>query len=292
VLRNILPATPEGQPIELNPGAIQLVVESGTGTRPDRVVLSGGGYATAELAWAAARSTKSALRATAVATDVPIQLAEQPGRRPIGWSQEILVEWRRLGVGEERGDPQFDVYEEVDLRPSRTRIEAEGYLQRQIDRFTDVLETRLTAMSEEPDPRSVIAAELYLSTTFESSTRARFLTLVTVLEVLAARTERTKKEVELIERWLADIEREDIPQSSRSSLRSSVSALRERSIGASIRDLAAGDGPAKTLFTSCYRIRSKMTHDGLEPPGTDLSIVVPQLSGLVQQLLLQRLEPT
>jgi hypothetical protein len=289
VLRNILPTTPEGQPIELRPGAIMLVVEQGTGTRPDRVLLSGGGYASSEAATAAARRTKSALRAAAVAIDVPIQLAEQPGRRPIGWSQEILTAWRRSGAGEERGDPQFDLYEETDLPPTRTRIEGEGYVQRQIDRFTDELEARLATVCEGPSPRLVIAAELYLSTTFESSSRARFLSLVTVLEVLAVRTERTNKELELIDRWLADIKREDIDRSSRSSLLSSVRALRENSIGASIRDLATRDGSARPFLTLCYTIRSKMTHDGVEPSGTDLSQIVPKLSGIVQRFLLQQL---
>ena len=132
---------------------------------------------------------------------------------------------------------------------------------------------------------------MYLSTTFESSSRARFLSLVTVLEVLAVRTERTKKELELIDRWLADIEREDIPPSRKSSLRSSIRALRETSIGASISDLAEGDSSAMTFLASCYRIRSKTTHDGVEPSGTDLLRIVQELSRLVQRLLLQRLEP-
>ncbi len=295
-LRDILPATPDGQPIVLGSSGVRLTIEHGGGTRPDRVILGKGGFGSAELATAAAFSTKAALRTVAVALNVPLQLAEERGWRPIGWSPDLLAAWQEIGAGEERGDPQFDVYEETDPPPTRTRIEAEGYVQRQIEAFTAQLEADLAAPDGEIGERLATASELYLSTTFETSHRAKFLNLVTVLEVLAVRTERPADELELIDRWLTDVQRANLPQPHKDSLRTSIKALRERSIGASIKALVASDetprylGKSPTAFvTDCYTIRSEMTHDGVEPANANLRETVAPLDDLVQRLLLRRL---
>ncbi len=149
------------------------------------------------------------------------------------------------------------------------------------------------------------AADLYLGSEFERSERARFVTFITVLEVLSRRTERPDWIQELLAAWRAEVqgllEDETQPDVRKqvASLIGGLNELQKQSIGSAVRDLIKTKGQDEELqriaddpigFVSrCYDIRSRLMHDGRPPSDVDLAGVRGQLGLLVRSILVSEL---
>lgn len=139
--------------------------------------------------------------------------------------------------------------------------------------------------------KETLALELFNSLHFESSVRARFLTLVTIVEALSDYTARPSKASTHVERLIAETNEAELEPGERVSILGALKWMRFQSIGQKTRALVAAhlsqttfdDKRADKFFTDCYEIRSIITHYGKTPP--EVVQLLPELERLVGELL-------
>jgi hypothetical protein len=301
VLRDRLPATETNGAIEIPYSRLPtaLVIEKGSNRRPDHLILRQTGFASEQDAREAGQAAKAALRATGVATDVSMDLGPDLASTGIG---QIVKDRIREEFGVElRGDVHgVDVFDEDGPEVRYMRMEAEGSVIANLDDFVETLGRFLESTSNtESDDRVQLASEVYMAAEFESSVRARFVTYITVLEILADRERRTQPELDVIQRAADQLDRcDDLDPSAKQSLRSGLLDLQSESIGGSIRSLIEsmdtskldlGDRPIRRFINDCYAARSNLVHDGHPGTGFDLRADTPRLARVAQAALLSRL---
>lgn len=138
------------------------------------------------------------------------------------------------------------------------------------------------------DQKIILALEMYSASHFESSLRARFLTLVTAVEVLADQ-EELDEEVRLhIENLIEETKRSNIPFGRKELLSSRLGQLKKESINSACKGLVTKylDDESASQFTNYYSIRGKILHNGVVPKGVNLGSEVPKLDKMISQLLL------
>lgn len=141
--------------------------------------------------------------------------------------------------------------------------------------------------------RNLIAYELYASSRFELSSRARFLLLVMAIESLVIQAKRAEDEQELISHLLEIVGASTLDEIRRTALMNGLQTFRKVSIGESCRSLIseavkAGvveDTDAANHFRNCYRIRGKIVHSGKTPSPSALSDESNRLEKTVRQLI-------
>lgn len=158
------------------------------------------------------------------------------------------------------------------------------------NRFTEVL-TKAYIENPELTLKQTLALELYGMSHFESSLRARFLTLVSAIESLVQRNLRPKE----VQDFLVEIR--NLTQTSKLSdpeKQSLLKALNELSFNSTTRLCKqllkryqkSLRRDAIDFLRECYDIRSRILHDGQQPQGVDLGTKVPELDKFVSQLLI------
>lgn len=137
-----------------------------------------------------------------------------------------------------------------------------------------------------------LALELYNTSHFESSLRARFLTLVTAIECLCVRATRPKTVLDFLKKLIDTTEGADLEPPERKSLIDGLKNLKTESVRKSCLQLAEKHlgGDAMSLFQECYSIRGGLAHDGKCPGGADIGTYTPKLDKLVSQLILADIE--
>jgi hypothetical protein len=145
-----------------------------------------------------------------------------------------------------------------------------------------------------------LAFDLYFLTDFEASERARILTLVTALEVVADRRPRTARAHEIVNRAIADAETASggVPDSAtKADLRSLIGYLRDarnESITASVVQLVTDhvspderylDRSPQDFAKHCYLVRSKLIHTGNWGTEAERQALSPQLRRLVAEVI-------
>lgn len=301
VLRDRLPATDVGGSIEMRFGdrRMSLAIEKGTSRRPDHLVLKESGFVSEEAARSAGQKAKSALRATGVATDVSMDLGLDLASTGIG---QIVKDMARDNMGVDlRGDVHgIDVFDEAGPEVQYLRMEGEGSVTANLSEFVETLSRFLESTSGAgEDERVKLASEIYMAGAFESTDRARFVTYITVLEILANRECRLQPALDVISAALRELEqRVDLDPDSEQSLRSGLLDLRTESISAGIRSLIEsvdtskldlGGRSSRQFINECYGARSKLVHDGQHPAGFDIRADTPRLARVAREVLLSRL---
>jgi hypothetical protein len=296
-----LPETADGDEIEVRVAdrCLTLLIKKGTSRRPDHLILREVGFASEEAAWTAGKEAKAALRATGVAVDVPMDLGPDVASTGIG---QIVKDQAREERGVDlRGDVHgVDVFEESSLEVHYVRMEAEGSVTANLDQFVETFSQFLTRTSgADIDDRVELAFEIYMAASFEATDRARFVTYITVLEILASRETRGQPALDVISNALSELDdRDDLEASAMSSLRSGLIDLQSESIGASIRSLVEsidtaqldlGDRNVRRFISDCYEARSKLVHDGRIPLGFEIRIETPRLAAVAREVLLSHL---
>lgn len=159
-------------------------------------------------------------------------------------------------------------------------VEASGHVVHPTDAVREALASGIEgaqSASDSVDERLATALDLYLSHFYEVSIRARFLTLVTVLEVLAPVTEKHPAAIRLVvdlHRDIDDLLKTEVDPDARDALealRKEIDFRREKSIRRRIRCLVLdeptlGDIPQRKglarRIVDAYDLRSAMTHSG------------------------------
>lgn len=139
-----------------------------------------------------------------------------------------------------------------------------------------------------------LACELYGLSHFESSVRARFLTLVIAIESITKAQRRSDSAVDHVEQLIEATRNSSLPSPEVDSLCKILGNLKNESISKSGRDLVDrclgqsqyGNKTAKSFFQDCYNIRSELVHSGKPTDeATNLGQLVNVLDQLVADLL-------
>lgn len=181
----------------------------------------------------------------------------------------------------------LDVYcEQPPVR--RFGTEAYGSVKHVIDDYEDSLR-RFYAAQVTFTPKQRLAIDLYNLSHFENVPKTRFLTLVTVVEVLATRTKRSPAVRALLKEFLTNVRSSGLTVIEKQRLRDGLGNLKQESISGACKDFVGTYSSAEqaTFFSNCYKARSDLVHDGKtsRPEATDPT----RLDELVSQMLIASL---
>ncbi len=118
---------------------------------------------------------------------------------------------------------------------------------------------------------------------FEAFVEPAFVSLVTAIEVLANRIDRSSEEVGLVSRLHSEVRKSDLSPESKRSILSSLKDLKKISIGESCGNFVKrrlGSDVAKK-FKKLYIIRSQLVHSGKVKRGIDLKESYSELQRIV-----------
>jgi len=135
--------------------------------------------------------------------------------------------------------------------------------------------------------RYSLALELYNMSHFDKSLRGRFLTLVTVIESLSVREERSEASMKHLEELIGITKESDLETNDKESLIKGLDDLRKESISRSCRKLVKrhlGQEGVKQ-FQRYYDVRGRILHNGAPPDEVNLDIETQNLDIFVSDLL-------
>lgn len=140
--------------------------------------------------------------------------------------------------------------------------------------------------------KQLLAFELYSWSHFESSSRAKFITLVTVIECLSHREKQTQDIVSHIEK-LIDVTKNELADSEEKfSTIERLGDLKRESISNACRKLVdryLGKEDMK-VFNTCYTIRSQLVHTGKVRKNIDFNEYLFKLNDIVSRLLIESIK--
>jgi len=142
-------------------------------------------------------------------------------------------------------------------------------------------------MSARVSPKQSLALELYSASKFESSLRARFLTLVIAVECLSSQEEQPQNVLDHVKELVA-LTKGSFEGPEKGRILSHVGELKKESISKSCQKFVDKYlGPrAAELFDKCYDARCVIVHDGEPREDFDVGHYVPKLDDLVSRLLI------
>lgn len=192
-------------------------------------------------------------------------------------------------------DNGLNIYPENDESTVFISFSGEGYgIHKPLKPFAETFQNGLNI---ELNKKKKLSLELYNASHFESSIRAKFLTLIIAIESLISPIKKSDEAVKFIESLI-----EQTGQQAREDIKSLVDRLGDlkiESISSSAKSLVKKhleykqyDGnSAEGFFKKCYDIRKKLVHDGDLPEGIgDLSKITINLDKMVSDLLISCVE--
>jgi hypothetical protein len=114
------------------------------------------------------------------------------------------------------------------------------------------------------DDYLLLALKLYNASNFEIHPEAKFVVLITIVEILSARIERSNEEIALVNKFLKLIEESNLEKKGKESLTNAVNNLKMESISKACKDLIKRrvDKRSAKLFGELYGISRKILHGG------------------------------
>ena len=247
--------------------------------------LVGSGFENEETAYAVGKRALHTLLICGVEEKIGINVGYEKSSG--GMTQQYLKKIEdKFGVKCKNSVPGLCVYEEgtVFVTPFGSGIalkSVEGF----INSFKKAF-SKSCDLSE----KETLAFELYNMSYFESTPRARFLTLVICIEVLCDQVKRNPESLDLVEQFISLTMDSGLPKKEIVSLKGSLERLKNISISQSgknlvqrqLGDVSYGGKIAKQFFQHCYDIRSIMVHDGK----AEFKHLISELDRMVSDLLL------
>jgi hypothetical protein len=141
-------------------------------------------------------------------------------------------------------------------------------------------------LTEDLSERAQLALELFSASRFEASLRARFLILISAIESITLREERSDDVQELLLAMKSSLNTANICETDRAQIAGTLRDLKRRSITSSSKALVerfCGVEKA-SLFGKCYQARSKLVHNG--HTDFDLGAQLHQLEELVSETIM------
>jgi hypothetical protein len=297
VQKDRLPETSEdGMKLCFGSRRLTLVVKHAESRRLDSLILKETGFVDENAARAAGENARSALILAGLASIVPMDMGRDE-RKGLGFSHVLLDRWREYGVEVRPDVLGIDVFEES-VTVSYMGVHAEGFSSVNLGDFAETLGEFLQKAAVAKSVEALeLACELHMSGAFDATNRARFITYITVLEILAERRQRPQEELGVITEAISNLNgRNDIAKASKDSLLGGLTELRKESISSSLRSVVEplevphadlGDRSLDQFITDCYNARSKIVHGGKQPADFDVRVEAARLERVTRELILQ-----
>jgi hypothetical protein len=255
----------------------------------------GGPYASSELASVATLQSKRSLLYWAVEYRVGIDFGDGRQRSVV---TNFALDWydKQLGIPCRNDIHGIDIYEAIEgLRFVGFSAEANV--------GKNPLQLRTTFQREyltnrQFTEKQVLASEIYASSFFDVSPRARFITLVTAIEALLDSPLRSEETQKLVAEFMSTATDSQIDEDTKNSLISSLGMLKHQSIGQAGRRLVSQlipyevfDGQSSAdFFDRCYHFRSQILHQGtIEDRSVDVWSLANLMEPFVHRVLIASL---
>lgn len=278
----------------------QITLQATSGGRTlgssSQFALTGGPFDTEQEAQRAGEAAMTAVLYNAVKNRVGINLGTRYPSTVLTLAGKAIFS-ERLGKRVEADNLGLVIYE-AEPKPAFLYPNMVMVVRRGLHTFTDTIAAAYQRYTL-PSERIQLALELFASSFFEKTPRARFLILVIALEVLLERERRTEDVQALVQDFMTTARMADLPTIEKQPLLSGLEALVYKSVGQSGRELAkeslegetyAGLTPDK-FFNKIYKMRSNLTH-GESDVLTDRSVqdILTETERFVSDMLLAHFE--
>jgi len=228
---------------------------------PERFLIKGSGFPTEDAARAFGERLKLALAVIGCETGIGIDVGQN--RETSSFATSI-----KDAVREQHGLQLRDIVHGLDVFPedppvTHFEISGTGSATFSLEGFPGKVADEVTTIKP-VSPKQSLALELYNLGQFEPATKARFLNLVTIVEVLANRKRKATGICNQIDELMQSVRASELSDEEKDSLISGLGNLKRESISAACRRIVAesvGEEAAQ-YFSDCYAVRSELLHDG------------------------------
>lgn len=283
----------EGERLEFDLGApigqvefIGRSDEKSVSTATELIVRSRSGYASSEVARAYGEIVARALFMGAVRERLGIDLGKEgPKGFLTAYGKQLLAQQMGFDGNLVDDQPGLLCYEDSGNTRFAKFGPARAIVGRPLTRFLNGVRDSL-ADAQHLSSKSLLGLELYNASKFEHSLRTRFLSLITVVEVLAERPIRQNVALALVQQFADTVRSAALATNERDQLLRAARDLELESIGGACRGLVAehvGSAESKE-FRDWYNARSSLVHTGATT--LDLPSVLDRVDKVVAQLLL------
>jgi hypothetical protein len=225
-----------------------------------RYAVVGKEFSTHSAALDAGTRIRTALTLFAVERRIGIDAQDKQGA---SFSQAIKDELAAKHGVQLRDDVHgLDVFAE-DRPVTRFTIESYVSVTHKIENYDDSLLAYFNA-NPELSKKQKLALDLYNLSHFDGVSKTRFLTLITVIEVLSARKSRSNTIQNIIKTLLASVPVSGLPPKEMSVMCEGLINLKKQSINEACKEFVARYASEADVmyFTNCYKARSDLVHNG------------------------------
>jgi hypothetical protein len=139
--------------------------------------------------------------------------------------------------------------------------------------------------------KHTLALSLYNASHYEVDSEARFLSLISVVEVLANRKRRSRPVIAFLRACIENLEEQDkLSPSELVALRDGLGNLKRESISEACRSLVQSARGDVGFIHDCYKARSELLHDGRSTTHPELPSRPHVLDELVRKVLIWAIE--
>jgi hypothetical protein len=138
--------------------------------------------------------------------------------------------------------------------------------------------------------KTALALHLYNCSRNESDPRTRFLSLITVIEVLADPGPRDLATAQFLDRCIEETKCLQLDEKARDSLRMGLGNLKREAIGTACAQLVSRAGGDAKFLRNCYKARSELVHTGTSKTFPKIPQEIDPVDQLVRGVVLHAVE--
>lgn len=180
----------------------------------------------------------------------------------------------------------LDVFE-TNLPVTRFSMSGRASVKKTVSRLPEDL--RADFRRWDLQPKLALAIELYNGCQLVADPEVRFLSLVTVVEVLAERGRVHDSAVAALDACILTVDSQSMESAAAQRLKARIGNLKRQSIGEACANLVSASGADAALFARCYDARSELLHEGVSTTTPDLPRQPHVLDNIVHAVLLHSL---
>jgi len=180
----------------------------------------------------------------------------------------------------------LDVFE-ITLPIKHFRVRARGSVIRVLREFPESIMAEFKEWTL--DQKQTLALSLY-NASHNQFSQARFMSLITVVEVLATRQASSEAIIAFLCECLDNLNKAELTEPEQVVLRNGLGNLKTESISGSCKKLVQWAGGDAHLFSRCYNARSELLHNGTSSTDPDLPLRPHLLDEVVRKVLIWSVE--
>lgn len=249
---------------------------------PEVFTIDCDGFGSEEVARLFGLRLKTALSVYSARLGLGFDLGED--RSTSGVGQIVRDMYREQGINIRPTVHGLDIFD-TSLLVKRIEVHATASVTRAVPQ--DFPENLATEFKERAlAPKHMLALSLYNASHHESDPEIRFLSLVTVIEVLATRDLRSNSVAAFLDACSKNLDSAPLSASEREAMSNGLGNLKRESVSESCLRLVQAANADLQLFRKCYKARSELLHDGVSTTYLDLPKQPHLLDDLVRHVLL------